>query len=91
MPLTSEEVLQQLVDATVDARKVIREAHEVHKSLRTAMKDQRDAVTSAIVKEVTAQLGELEQSVKEDMHSRVGVVIDGIAAAWREKLDLSPP
>lgn len=90
MPLTSEEVLQQLTDAIVEARKVIREAHEVHRSLRTAMKDQRDTVTNAIVKEVTEQLGEFEEGVKEDMHTRLGAVIDGIAADWRDQLGLRP-
>ena len=88
MPRSSEEVLQDLVNATLEAKNTIRELHEARSAAMDVIKKQRGQIVEAIAAEVKAQVSEVINEAHELVLSSAGEMIDRIEKDWREKLGL---
>ena len=90
--MTSQDILKalgQLQDATAELRHAIKEAHTARKDLLAAVKQQKDTITKAIDEEVTRQVGELSEEVRQAMRTAVLETMSRFEADWRTKLGLN--
>lgn len=88
---TAQEIEKMLVDvskAATELKSTISEAHQARKELLDAQKKHRNQITELIVKEVTAQVGEIAGEARAEMKAKIGDTIDQITADWRRQLRL---
>lgn len=88
-PLPPAEVLDKLLDATAEAKKATREAHEAIKEIGRLTKDNKRHIADLIIAEVSAAVETLADAAQHDMKTRLAKEIDEIAASLKEKLGLT--
>ena len=89
MPITPEETLQKILDATQEARVTVQELHEQRAALLDVLKSQRQRIDRDIQDEVERTVEVLRQEATRAMKAGVEWVINELRDDWRQKLGLS--
>lgn len=88
MPLQSEEVLRQLVEATREAKATIVELHSARAAALDVIKAQKRAVVDAITAAVEEHVGALRDEAKTKMVAGADEIILALERDWRAALHL---
>lgn len=90
MPLTSEEVLKALVEATTEAKATIRGLHEARAATRDVVKAQHKAIRDAIEEFVSKAVSEMEGEARKRMREAADEMILTVERDFRAALRLDP-
>lgn len=91
MPLTSEAVLKQLVEATAEAKLTVSNLHAARATAMDVIKSQKAAIADSIAKEVQRVVEDLSEDARDRMRWAVDQVIEKMAEDLRAALKLDAP
>lgn len=88
MPLTSEDVLNKLVEATAEAKETTKKLHEARAAAMDVIKNQRKHVEATLTDAVNVAVERITNEMRALMRLKAEGVIDEFARDLRAKMAL---
>lgn len=86
MPLTAEDVLKKLTEATEEARATIKELHQERAAALDVIKQNKKRIATAIEMEVKSAIGEISEKASAELHERLESAVGSLFKDVRARL-----